>query len=544
MMRKIAGAVLLAVTALVLAAKDIDVIAGRAGGCDDLVSEFREPLSAAFVPELTWSLPPTAKREGDVVTFSVSGEAAKHKNLAIARFDARPYVGKELSITVRARARGLSQPAAHWLGPAFSLWYRDEFTNQMNYPGFRFPKGDFDGEYTLTVPLYGVNPCEGRLCLGIDSASGEISFDLSSIRMSVDRKLFPPMNVGYRVTYPDHVAKRPPLHGMGVDPALKEKDFADLASWGAKLIRYPLDAIRDNTPKAAPMTKAQSIARFRRDTETRLAYFQTNVVGWARKHGVKVVLLLPYGPREGSQTVFNDDVCFEAFRDMWKTVVTRLKGDTDVIYGYDLFNEPSQHKVEKYGYFGLQERVARAIREIDPDTSIIVEASNCDAPDAYSYMSALDLPNVIYEVHVYQPMAYTHQLVGTARKERSAYPRPASATETAIDKEFLRKVLDPVRKFQREHDCKIFVGEFSVTAWAEGGAQYLDDLMSLFDEYGWDWTYLAFRSATLWSVEHGATDSGHRWKAKNETDRKKVLLKWMTKGDAGTTRQLTQKEGL
>ena len=48
-------------------------------------------------------------------------------------------------------------------------------------------------------------------------------------------------------------------------------------------------------------------------------------------------------------------------------------------------------------------------------------------------------------------------------------------------------------------------GEFSVAVWAPGGAAYLDDLVSIFEEYGWDWTYHAFREWEGWSLEHEGT---------------------------------------
>ena len=67
-------------------------------------------------------------------------------------------------------------------------------------------------------------------------------------------------------------------------------------------------------------------------------------------------------------------------------------------------------------------------------------------------------------------------------------------------------------------------------AWAEGAAQYLDDLISLFEEYGWDWSYHAFREYPGWSVEHEASDYNHYRKAEKDTDRKKVLLKGFANG--------------
>ena len=92
------------------------------------------------------------------------------------------------------------------------------------------------------------------------------------------------------------------------------------------------------------------------------------------------------------------------------------------------------------------------------------------------------------------------------------------------DKEFLRRQLQPVRDFQRKHKARIYVGEFSAVAWAEGADQYLADCISLFEEYGWDWTYHAFREWHGWSVEHEGPDAQHLVLS-TDNPRKRVLLK-------------------
>ena len=81
-------------------------------------------------------------------------------------------------------------------------------------------------------------------------------------------------------------------------------------------------------------------------------------------------------------------------------------------------------------------------------------------------------------------------------------------------------------EFQKKHGVKIYVGEFSVVSWAPGGAQYLKDCMELFEEYGWDWSYHAFREWAGWSVEHaGSTRKTIR--RIGDTDRKQVLLDFL-----------------
>lgn len=39
-----------------------------------------------------------------------------------------------------------------------------------------------------------------------------------------------------------------------------------------------------------------------------------------------------------------------------------------------------------------------------------------------------------------------------------------------------------------------------------GADRYLADVIDLFEEYGWDWSYHAFREWAGWSVEHTWTD--------------------------------------
>ena len=52
---------------------------------------------------------------------------------------------------------------------------------------------------------------------------------------------------------------------------------------------------------------------------------------------------------------------------------------------------------------------------------------------------------------------------------------------------------------------------------------YLRDCIAIFDEYGWDWTYHAFREWPGWSVEHEGDDIGHMAPSA-DNPRKRALL--------------------
>ena len=84
-------------------------------------------------------------------------------------------------------------------------------------------------------------------------------------------------------------------------------------------------------------------------------------------------------------------------------------------------------------------------------------------------------------------------------------------------------MVQPLREFQLKYNVKIYVGEFGCVAWAKGAEQWFKDWISIYEEYGWDWTYHAYREALLWSVEH-AGSSRREMKPAPDTPRKQVIL--------------------
>ena len=74
----------------------------------------------------------------------------------------------------------------------------------------------------------------------------------------------------------------------------------------------------------------------------------------------------------------------------------------------------------------------------------------------------------------------------------------------------------------------IYVGEFSAIRWAPGADNYLRDCIDIFEEYGWDWTYHAYREWDVWSVEHGSDPQDHL-PTTAPSERKTILLNWFGK---------------
>ena len=235
-------------------------------------------------------------------------------------------------------------------------------------------------------------------------------------------------------------------------------------------------------------------------------------------------------PRE--MNMLHDDRYADAFVETWRRIAARcapVAQTAGPIYGYDLINEPAQWGAARNSYWELQRRAAEAIREIDPVTPIIVASNMADSPSAFLYLSPLAMDNVIYQIHVYAPGRFTHQGVGGGMERKadgSQYKWPDP--EMGWDIGYLRRILEPVRAFQERHHARIYVGEFSAIAWAPGADQYLRDCISLFEEYGWDWTYHAFREWGAWSVEHEAIEPGRagpsNFRPVPDSPRKRALI--------------------
>lgn len=179
----------------------------------------------------------------------------------------------------------------------------------------------------------------------------------------------------------------------------------------------------------------------------------------------------------------------------------------------------------------LATEATRAIRAIDPGKPVVFEPSPWGGPEGFDALVPLDADRVIYSFHMYKPHQFTHQGV-YGSEANLVYPGVIAGRHW--DKEALREGMRAAIDFQEEFNVHIYVGEFSAIRWApEGSAyRYLRDVIELFEEYGWDWSYHAFREWDGWSVEHGAV-KGDRRRSATRTDRETLLKDWFRNNDVG-----------
>jgi aryl-phospho-beta-D-glucosidase BglC (GH1 family) len=323
----------------------------------------------------------------------------------------------------------------------------------------------------------------------------------------------------------------PRLRGAMVGPRIDETGLRVLGQdWNANLIRWQL--IRHGRPG-----QPGSLADYDDWLEGELRRLDA-ALPHCERYGLLVALDL-HSPPGGKATVsgyigsddrlFTDRSVQEKFVEVWRRLATRYR-HAKAIWGYDLANEPVEDHVEDGcdDWHALAERAARAIRAIDPERAIICEAPPWGSPESLAEFAPLAVSNVVYSVHMYVPAEFTHQGVHRPTDQPVFYPGTIRGKHW--DKAALRAVLQPVVDFQRAYNVHIYIGEFSAIRWAPGDSarRYLQDVIELFEEHEWDWSYHAFREWQGWSVEHGPDRQDTR-PAAAPTDRQKLLREWFAR---------------
>jgi hypothetical protein len=437
--------------------------------------------------------------------------------------DLKPYRGCQLTFECLAKAENVSKPKEAYLGVKFMLHYKSPEAG-LRWQQQNNLHGTFDWKTVKFNTTIEADAQDGEIDLGLQGSSGQVWFDQVKVtvyKSAPPARPAPPLNPP--PAFKGHKLAR--LRGVMSPNSFSDEDMRVLGKeWNANVIRWQITRNwgRPGTDRDLPEYD-RWIASELDDLDKALAA--------AQRYGLKVVIDMhspPGGRYENNDVaIFHEPLYQDHFVDLWRKIARRYQGNP-AVWGYDLVNEPVQHDPSPEGvsdYLGTQVRAAKAIREIDAEIPIFIEASEWDSAAGFKWLQPVDVPNVIYQVHMYVPGEFTHQGV---HNKVTGIAYPGKIGDKQWDKKALREVLAPVREFQQAYNVHIYVGEFSAIRWAPGATEYLSDCIDLFEEYGWDWSYHAYREWDGWSVEHSSDPNDHQPTAK-PTARKQLLLKWFAK---------------
>ncbi len=473
-----------------------------------------------------WTGPGRLEGDGRGSSLTVQSSSTNRGGMVQRRLPAEAMRGCTIQATARVKAAEVSAKPNSWNGIKFMLAI--ETPDQRLWPQAPLETGTFDWKRAAFSARIPTNATAVTLCLGLEQVSGQAWFDDVRLVVSKPPTRARPAPVAGPV-FKGHALPR--LRGAMISPNIDEAGLRVLGrDWNANLIRWQL--IRHGRPG-----QPASLADYDAWLEAELKRLDA-ALPWCERHGLLVAVDL-HSPPGGKATVsgyvgsddrlFTDRRAQDHFVEVWRRIADRYK-NARCVWGYDLANEPVEEFVEEGcdDWHALAERTAKAIREIDADRALIVEAPPWGSPESLAEFTPIAVSNVVYSAHMYVPGAFTHQGVHSPSAAPVSYPGLIDGKRW--DKAALEKALQPVIDFQKHYNVHIYMGEFSAIRWAPGESarDYLRDVIEIFERYGWDWSYHAFREWNGWSVEHGG-DRQNSTPAAAPTSRQRLLQEWYGK---------------
>lgn len=328
------------------------------------------------------------------------------------------------------------------------------------------------------------------------------------------------------------------LRGVHLHPNPARKDFFDLGGdYKANLARFQINTWSGESPA---YTDKADMAQYDAWFASKLLRIQ-DAIAQARQNDIKLIIAMIMMPGGSDDPQVNNLVPYNStymmkYLESWRQIATLCLGAPEIV-AFDLMNEPAYYFRTRpqgpgHSFRSAQIQAIDAIRSIDPDRWCIYSVTGFDDPTRFKYLTPLDRERILYQFHMYRPDQYT-----AAANTTLTYPGLTISGRTemrngikelsgaVVNKSFLRDVMDAVRDFQLAHQVPIYMGEFSAPRWAPGCAQYLQDVADIAEEYGWMWTYHAFREANMWDVEYEALPANQPGGvlASGVTDRGQVL---------------------
>lgn len=235
--------------------------------------------------------------------------------------------------------------------------------------------------------------------------------------------------------------------------------------------------------------------------------------------GLGVVVDMHPNDPDTKRKLATDDRYVSDYAALWSNLASRLSSlDQDRIF-FEPLNEPGfQNFVAnpEQRWNDVQNRLVRAIRSNAPNNTVIVTSFNWDSMEGIPKIAGVNDPNVIYDIHYYAPLAFTHQGAtwsgpGYAQLHHLPYPNEGRAEQ--VDRvlpllpedakklargykanpytaEDMARDFAPVVDWARANNAKLYLGEFGVLKKRVGPvdrAQWIADVRQLCERNGIGW---------------------------------------------------------
>jgi aryl-phospho-beta-D-glucosidase BglC (GH1 family) len=235
-------------------------------------------------------------------------------------------------------------------------------------------------------------------------------------------------------------------------------------------------------------------------------------VTWAREAGVFFMPLLFVNPGncyEGysnSCSLWQDSRLQQQLVDFWVDVARRYANEPTV-FAIDPVNEPTPNQAPWCEtVWGVLGRVRDAVLAVNPN--LLVFFASCDDAVFYKTLGK----NVVYEVHFYAPISFTHASVpdysNIQCRTGSRYPGQNKEWDgrsylfnkaTMGGEGSARGSMTDIRDrysidWAQQNSVPLYVGEWGTQSACTGWQQYLKDVGDLFNEWGVHYAHYSWRA--------------------------------------------------
>lgn len=175
---------------------------------------------------------------------------------------------------------------------------------------------------------------------------------------------------------------------------IQEPDIALIARMGFDHVRFPIACepmLQAGTPSHLPASYLDGI---RRAIETLHA------------HGLAVIAdIHPEAPFK--KALSQQDHAVVDFLTFWETFASHLSAFDPERTFFEILNEPCIQDDARWN--SIQTQAIEAIRRVAPDHTVIASGNDCSQIPELLKLDAPTDRNVIYNFHLYDPIAFTHQ---------------------------------------------------------------------------------------------------------------------------------------
>ena len=193
--------------------------------------------------------------------------------------------------------------------------------------------------------------------------------------------------------------------------------------------------------------------------------------------------------------------------EMWKYVANKYKNNK-IVVGYHLMVEPNSDEViynsddaedfySKYsGEIGdwnmFYPKIVNGIRTVDSNTPIIVGGMGYSAINWLEYITISLDKKIVYTVHQYSPISYTHQTGNLKIKYPGNYDIDWDEEKDNFNKNWIDNTLGKIDKFKLKNSKPVAITEFGLIRYEPGSVEFMKDQIELLEKRGlnhavWMW---------------------------------------------------------